>query len=125
MAASKFTAGQLETFKKLLDKKRTGAMEEIEYCREDFETSLSESSGDTSTYSFHMADQGTDAQEREKKFMLASRQGKYLQQVESALERLDEGTYGICVSCGNLIREGRLKVVPTAKLCYDCKPPEE
>jgi RNA polymerase-binding protein DksA len=72
-----------------------------------------------------MADQGTDAQEQEKTFMFASRQGKFVQTVDAALERIEKGRYGICVKCGCLIAEQRLRIVPTAKLCVDCKTPEE
>ena len=50
-----------------------------------------------------MADQGTDAQEREKTFMFASRQGRYLQNIEAALERIDTGSYGVCSGCGDQI----------------------
>jgi DnaK suppressor protein len=115
----------IETFRQLLEEKRAEALEELEYCKKELEEGLSQASGDSSTYSFHMADQGTDAQEREKTFMFASRQGKYLQQVEAALDRIEAGTYGVCVECGGQIREVRLKVVPTAKLCIKCKPPED
>jgi DnaK suppressor protein len=120
-----YDAKQLETFRKRLAAKRDEALEELAYCRKELEEGLSQASGDSSTYSFHMADQGTDAQEREKTFMFASRQGKYIQTVEGALERIADGSYGVCSSCGGQISEYRLKVVPTAKLCIKCKPESE
>lgn len=120
-----YNARQLEAFRKRLDAKRQEAVEELAYCRKELEEGLSQASGDSSTYSFHMADQGTDAQEREKTFMFASRQGKFIQTVEAALERIAEGTYGVCTSCGGQINEHRLAVVPTAKLCINCKPESE
>jgi len=116
---------ELEEFRELLSDKRAEALEELEYCKKELEEGLSQASGDSSTYSFHMADQGTDAQEREKTFMFASRQGKYLQQVEAALERVENGSYGVCVECGGQIRAVRLRVVPTAKLCINCKPVDD
>ncbi len=119
-----YSKEQLEAFRQRLLDKQAEAQEELEYCRKELEEGLSQASGDSSTYSFHMADQGTDSQEREKTFMFASRQGKYLQTIEAALERIDNGTYGICAQCKALISEGRLKVVPTAKLCIDCKTQE-
>ncbi len=116
-----YTAKELERFRQRLDDKRQEAQEELEYCKRELEKSLSEAAGESSTYSFHMADQGTDAQEREKTFMFAARQGKYIQTLESALERIENGTYGVCSKCGSKISEGRLIAVPTAKLCINCK----
>jgi DnaK suppressor protein len=119
-----FTEKQIAVFRERLEKKQTEASEELKYCRKELEEGLSNASGGSSTYSFHMADQGTDAQEREKTFMFASRQSQFLQTIEAALERIDAGSYGICTQCGGAIHEVRLKVVPTAKLCMDCKPEE-
>jgi RNA polymerase-binding protein DksA len=120
-----FTPEQLEEFRLLLLEKRREALEELEYCKKELEEGLSQASGDSSTYSFHMADQGTDAQEQEKTFMFASRQGKFVQTVDMALERLEKGRYGVCTQCGGKIDEHRLRIVPTAKLCIQCKSPEE
>jgi DnaK suppressor protein len=119
-----FTEEQLDVFRKNLETKRQEANDELKYCREELEEGLSSASGGSSTYSFHMADQGTDAQEREKTFMFASRQSSFLQTIEAAIDRLAAGTYGICIQCGGPIHEVRLKVVPTAKLCRNCKPEE-
>ena len=80
-----------------------------------------EASGDHSAYSFHMADQGTDSQEREKAFLFASRESQYLERLDKALKRIEEGTYGICGKCGGDIRKERLEAVPIATMCYDCK----
>lgn len=120
-----FTLEQLEAFRQILLEKRQEALEELDYCKKELEEGLSQASGDSSTYSFHMADQGTDAQEQEKTFMFASRQGKFVQTVDSALERIDKGRYGVCSQCGGKIDEPRLRIVPTAKLCINCKTPEE
>jgi len=83
-----------------------------------------EASGETSTYSFHMADQGTDAREREKAFYFASRDDKYLQQLYKAMERIEDGTYGTCRVCNKEIPAERLEAVPTTTICYDCKQKE-
>jgi DnaK suppressor protein len=48
-----------------------------------------------------------------------------IKEIEAALERLDEGSYGICDECGNEITEGRLKIVPFAKYCKDCQEDRE
>src|SRR5687768_2772629 len=84
-----------------------------------------DSSGDLSGYSFHMADAGTDAMEREKAFLFASTEGRALHDVDEALRRLYAGEYGMCESCGQAIAPQRLEVVPHARLCIKCKEREE
>jgi DnaK suppressor protein len=84
-----------------------------------------ESAGDLSGYSFHMADAGTDAYEREKAFQFASNEGRLLLDLDEALRRLYRGEYGSCESCGNAIGKARLEAMPTARLCRDCKEKEE
>ena len=71
------------------------------------------------------ADQGTDAEEREKAFLLASREGRYVYHLNEALRRLDDGSYGKCAVCGSQIQKERLKAVPHATKCITCKSKEE
>lgn len=84
-----------------------------------------DSSGDLSGYSYHMADAGTDAMEREKAFMFASAEGRILMEIDDALRRLYQGSYGKCESCGNPIARARLEAMPYARLCVSCKEKEE
>jgi RNA polymerase-binding protein DksA len=84
-----------------------------------------DSAGDLSGYSFHMADAGTDAYEREKAFQFASTEGRLLMEINDALRRLYRGEYGSCESCGKPIAKARLEAMPTARLCRDCKEKEE
>lgn len=83
--------------------------------------------GETSAYSFHMADQGTDAMEREKAFLFASKEGRYLYHLDQALRRLYKNppTYGTCEECGNEISFERLDALPHTRLCISCKEREE
>jgi DnaK suppressor protein len=97
-----------------LEKSRANAREE----------SGPEAAGESSTYSYHMADQGTDAREKEKAFYFASRDEKYLHQLYEAHDRIKEGSFGICRKCGNEIGVERLQAVPTTTICYDCKQGE-
>jgi RNA polymerase-binding protein DksA len=115
----------LEYFKKLLLKKREELVKNIEYLRGVTQNSTNqEASGDHSAYSFHMADQGTDAMEREKAFLFASRDEKYLKQIDAALERIENGTYGICRVTGKEIGRERLEAVPTTTISYEAKVQE-
>jgi len=109
-------------FKDLLLKKRDEVYERIQKLREvTLESNYKDSYGDHSGYAFHMADQGTDAMEREKAFLFLSREEKYFQQIEQALQRIDLEEYGICRVCGNEIDEQRLEIVPTTRICVPCK----
>jgi DnaK suppressor protein len=117
---------ELAHFEKLILQKREDLVKELGYLKEtSMEKSYQDYTGEVSTYSYHMADQGTDAQEREKAFMFASREGKYLTYLDKALERIKEGTYGICQECGEPISKARLEAVPTATLCVACKSKKE
>ncbi len=85
------------------------------------------SDSDLSSYSFHMADQGTDAMEREKSFLFASKEGRYLYRIEEALRRLynEPAKFGMCHSCEKEIPFDRLDALPHARYCLDCKRREE
>ena len=111
-----------EYFRELILHKRAELLKELGYLKESsLEATTDEYSGDNSTYSFHMADQGTDASEREKAFLFAHRDGKFLAYLDRALERIEDGTYGYCVECGQPISKKRLEAVPHARMCVDCK----
>jgi RNA polymerase-binding protein DksA len=121
-----YSPEELEYFKELLVKKINTLLKEVGYLKESsLDTSLTEYSGNHSTYSYHMADQGTDSQEREKAFLFAHREGRYLEHLERAMERIRNGTYGVCMECGQLISKARLEAVPHARLCIECKSNEE
>jgi len=122
----RYSPRELEYFRNLLLEKRSALFAQVNYLKEStLDTNLNEYSGNHSTYSFHMADQGTDAQEREKAFLFAHREGRFLNHLDRALERIDKGDYGTCVHCGQLISKARLEAVPHARLCIDCKSKEE
>ena len=71
------------------------------------------------------ADAGAKTYEREQEISLANNAREMLLQTEHALERLDDGTYGICESCGNPIGKLRLQAAPRATLCMPCKMKQE
>jgi DnaK suppressor protein len=71
------------------------------------------------------ADVGSTTLERDHEMSLANNARDMLDQIERALSRIDDGTYGICESCGNAIGKGRLQAFPRATLCVSCKEREE
>ena len=116
----------LEYFKKSILKKKEELLAELGYLEESsLSTTSKDQSGDLSSYSFHMADQGTDTMEREMAFSFASREGRFLHHLNEALERIENGTYGLCRSCNEEISRKRLDAVPHATQCIKCKNSEE
>jgi len=78
-----------------------------------------------SIYSVHMADAGTDSHEREKNYLFMTRENSYYQNLEAALERITDGSFGICKICGELIGEERMMEVPNTTKHVDCKEREK
>jgi RNA polymerase-binding transcription factor DksA len=116
----------LKHFEARLLEERGRLVKELGYLEQNvLKQNQRDSSGDLSGYSFHMADVGTDAMEREKAFLFASAEGRALYDLDEALRRLYGGTYGVCESCGKPIAPERLDVVPHARLCVPCKEREE
>ena len=72
-----------------------------------------------------MADVGTDAFEQELTLNLLGSEKDVLEQIEAALKRIEEGTYGRCEECGGAIPKARLEAIPYAALCVKCALREE
>jgi RNA polymerase-binding transcription factor DksA len=78
-----------------------------------------DSSAELSHFDQHPADAASDAFEREKEFSILDRVQAELDDVERALKRLDEGSYGTCQACGCSIDDERLAAVPAARFCVE------
>ena len=116
----------LKYFKDLILKKKEELYTELGYLENSsLSTTTKDQAGDLSSYSFHMADQGTDTMEREMAFSFASREGRYLHHLNEALGRIEKGLYGKCRTCDNDISVKRLEAVPHATQCIKCKNSEE
>jgi len=117
----------LAHFEKRLLEERKRVLKELGNYSETFGATPQSADGDLSSYSFHMADQGTDAMEREKAFLFASQEGRFLWHIDEALRRLYRSpeTFGKCHSCGQDIDYDRLDALPHARLCITCKQREE
>jgi RNA polymerase-binding transcription factor DksA len=117
----------LTHFEKRLLEERARILKELLSYSETLGNTPQSADGDLSSYSFHMADQGTDAMEREKAFLFASQEGRYLWHIDEALRRIyrTPETFGKCHSCGNEIDYDRLDALPHARLCFACKQKEE
>lgn len=124
---NKYSKTKLETFKKDILKKMGAVSEDIETIKEGIGNASNKQGGVTpdSIFSVHMADAGTDSHEQEKSFMLMNRESDYFKNLEVALERIEEGVFGVCKICNNLIPEERMMEVPNATKCVQCKEKEK
>lgn len=109
----------------LLEKRRELLSQMGDIIDSERDASTREASGDNSGYSYHLADAGTDSMEREKNFLYAQRDGDMLYEVDQALERMEKGVYGICISCEEPINIERLKYLPETQSCIGCKAKTE
>lgn len=117
---------ELKYFENLLNEKKETLLQELGYLEDNtMRLSSKEGAGDLSSHAYHLADHATETQDREQAFHMASREGKYLFYIEEALDRVRNGTFGICKKCGKLIPKARLEAVPTAKMCIECKSAQE
>jgi len=123
----KYTKAKLEKFKKEIEEKMGTVSEEVDTLREGLGPATNKQGGVTpdAIYSLHMADAGTDSHEQEKNFMLMNRGSDYFKNLRIALERIREGSFGVCKICEDLIPEERMMAVPSATKCVDCKEKEK
>ena len=117
------TTEDRRTIETRLLQEREDALSALGNFDEEFDQSLLDESGEMSIYRFHMADIGTEAMEREKHFLLASKEGERLYGIDEALRRLysDPENFGKCTRCGAEIGVERLLVVPAVEHCATCQ----
>ena len=125
--AKKLTKKQVDHLQERLLRERERALRSLGQYDELAKESAEQNDSDSYSYSDHMADLGTDAMEREKMMLFASKEGRYLYRVEEALRRLykEPDTFGRCVVCGEEIAMERLDIVPWATLCRDHQAEQE
>ncbi len=110
----------LAFFNRLLLDKRRAAIEDIGSMKHQLQDAREQAENDTA-YSFHMADAGTDAMEREKLYLMLARQQKYVAYIDRALERVRLKTYGVCKVTGKPIERERLVAVPHTETSMEAK----
>lgn len=121
MAAKPLSAAKLKRFeKKILTELRESAAY-VEDINKDQSIGAKESSGDLSSYAYHQADQGSDTNLMEQTVMMMEQERDKIRELNDALKRIYEGTYGLCEMCGENISEVRLDMIPQATYCISCK----
>jgi len=108
---------------RLLDERKRVA-DAIEYLHHENPGSLEDESEETPIDN-HLAETATITLDREIDYSLEESATRALSAIDAALERIEEGSYGLCRSCGRQIAPERLEAIPYATLCIECKRKEE
>ena len=107
----------------LEERKRVAAA--IENLHEDHQGSITDESGEEAAFDNHLADTATETYDRELDYTLEENSEHVLADIDAALTRIEDGTYGTCTNCGKQIPEERLEARPSATLCIDCQRDRE
>jgi RNA polymerase-binding protein DksA len=119
------TAIDTDRFREALLEERRLVAAAIENLHEETPGSLTDDSGEETAYDNHLGDTATDTYDRELGYTLEENSEHVLSDIDAALKRIDEGTYGTCTNCGKQIAEERLEARPWATLCIDCQRERE
>ena len=109
------------------DRFRTALLEErervaaaLENLHDENPGSILDETGEETAFDNHLADTATVTHDREVDYTLEDYSQQTLDEIDAALRRIDDGTYGTCTNCGRQIAEERLEARPWASLCIDC-----
>lgn len=115
---------ELRTLRKLLLSRKAELMDS--YLNLEDEARLKgKEAGELSDVPYHPADRGSDSFEQTLSLALLENESSSIREIDLALERMNQGTYGSCEECGNPIGRSRLRALPQATLCRTCKSQEE
>jgi len=113
------TGDRVEHFKQLLLAKRLELLHNVNHMEDEALRKSLQSSGDLSSMPIHMADLGSDNYEQDLAVGLMDSERQMLHEIDRALDRIDEGTYGICEATGKPISRARLEAMPWARYCIE------
>ena len=127
MTQKKYSKKKLAFFKKHIEAKLKNLTDDLDDSRGKLESNTggSASLAQESVYSVHMADDGTASYEREKGYHFINRETDYHKALTKALERIEDGTFGVCTITGELIPEERMLEVPNATKTVEAKEKEK
>ena len=116
--------GEIQGLRKLLLARKAELMDSYSNLEDEAKLHGKEA-GELSAVPYHPADLGTDSFATSLSLALLENESTVLREIDLALERMDEGTYGACEDCGHPIGKARLRALPQARLCRACKSLEE
>jgi len=117
---TRYSDEELQEFKEIINKKLEEARDGLKLLTEAYTTQNANDTTDTSP-SFKILEEGSQVLSKEENSQLAARQQKFIRDLENALIRIENGTYGICRVTGKLISKERLRSVPHATLSIEAK----
>jgi DnaK suppressor protein len=114
----------VDRFRDLLSEERRRVLDAIEYLHKENPGSIKDETEEVAVDN-HLAETATVTLDREIDYTLEENSEHVLAAIDAALQRIEDGTYGVCVNCGQEIGEERLTAIPWATHCIDCKRLEE
>ncbi len=121
----RLTKSQKKHYSEMLHALLQEFQDQLEFHRDDALTAKKDAAGERAGLATHMADLGTDNFRHDIELGLLSDEGTVLEMIQEALDRLEDGTYGICLECGCQINPERLEAKPYARYCVTCKANKE
>ena len=118
--SKRYSDSELEKFKKIILKKMESAQNDLKLLKDSYSNASSNGTDDTYS-SFKSFEEGSETLSKESNTLLAARQEKFIRDLENALIRVENKTYGICRETGKLISKKRLVLVPHATLSIEAK----
>ncbi len=115
----------LEKFKTKLLAMRRRLLDDVDQIKQNSLQRRDAASGDVSAMPIHMADIGSDNFEKEFALGLIEAEQQELRDIDAALQKIEQGTFGECEVCAGTIGYGRLSAIPFARLCIECQRAEE
>jgi RNA polymerase-binding protein DksA len=112
-------------YRELLLDERKRVASALENLHEETAGTLRDDAGEETAYDNHLGDTATETYDRELDYSLEENSEHFLAEIDAALARIEEGTYGICTNCGKQIPEERLEARPWATLCIECQRERE
>ena len=116
----RYSREDLAEFEQIIQDKLTAARKEVSFIKETL-SRKNDTGTDNTASSSKVLEDGADTAEKESMNQLASRQMKFIQQLENALVRIKNGTYGVCIGTGKLIPKERLRAVPHTQHSIEAK----
>lgn len=116
---------ELERWKQVLLERRGTITHDIDGMEKQARQPRSDAAGNLSSMPMHMADVSADNYEQDITFGLIEAEQQEVQEIDAALERIRDGSFGVCEGCNEPIKPTRLKAIPHARLCIECKRKEE
>ena len=116
----RYSDGELDDFRKLIDEKIKKAQADLELLRSAYMNDGNNGTDDTSP-TFKAFEEGSETMSKEANTQLAIRQEKFIRDLKNAMIRIENKTYGICRMTGKLINKKRLLLVPHATLSIEAK----